>query len=258
MPSQRPTSTRPRPGDRAAGTVSSSDRAGLPAPGAATTRAELATPAMRLQILSTEHWSLLASRSLAWSDSFSRTGMFLSTLSFSVVALALVAQASDFGDGFRLFALAVLPVVLFLGVGTLLHLDTSNYQELMCVVGLNRIRALYVELAPDLEGAFVAGTSDDWAGIMKSMALVPGRSNAINHFAATPVQIAVLDAVLVAAIVALVVIQVGGGETVALGSGAVGFAVALPGLVWYSQHTLRTANRAHQPRYPSGTDTADD
>ncbi|HEX6127401.1 MAG TPA: hypothetical protein VF071_00065, partial [Candidatus Limnocylindria bacterium] len=28
------------------------------------------TPAMRLQILSTEHWSLLASRNLAWNESF--------------------------------------------------------------------------------------------------------------------------------------------------------------------------------------------
>src|SRR5881409_1123072 len=38
------------------------------------------SPAMRLQILSTEHWSLLASRSLAWNESFSRAGMFLTTL----------------------------------------------------------------------------------------------------------------------------------------------------------------------------------
>ncbi len=52
-----------------------------------------ASPAMRLQILSTEHWSLLASRSLAWNESFSRAGMFLSTLSGAIVALALVAQA---------------------------------------------------------------------------------------------------------------------------------------------------------------------
>ncbi len=229
----------------------------MPSVEPATTKVEPATPAMRLQILSTEHWSLLASRSLAWSDSFSRTGMFLSTLSFAVVALALVAQASDFGDAFRLFALAVLPVVLFLGIGTLLHLDTANYQELMCVVGLNRIRAMYVELAPDLEGVFVAGTGDDWAGIMKTMALMPGRSNAVNHFAATPVQVAVLDAVLVAAIVALVVIQAGSGEMAALMAGAAGFVVALALLVWYSQRTLRTANRVHHPRYPSRSDVAD-
>jgi len=59
------------------------------------------TPAMRLQILSTEHWSLLASRSLAWNESFSRAGMFLTTLTGAIVALALVAQASAFGEGSR-------------------------------------------------------------------------------------------------------------------------------------------------------------
>lgn len=36
---------------------------------------------VRLQILSTEHWSLLASGSLAWNESFARAGMYLSTLS---------------------------------------------------------------------------------------------------------------------------------------------------------------------------------
>ena len=72
-----------------------------------------ATPAMRLQILSTEHWSLLASRSLAWNESFSRAGMFLTTLTGAIVALALVAQASAFGDAFTLFALVILPVVVF-------------------------------------------------------------------------------------------------------------------------------------------------
>lgn len=45
---------------------------------------------VRLQILSTEHWSLLASRSLGWNEVFSRTTMFLATLSGAVVALALV------------------------------------------------------------------------------------------------------------------------------------------------------------------------
>lgn len=47
---------------------------------------------VRLQILSTEHWSLLASRSLGWNEVFSRTTMFLATLSGAVVALALVAH----------------------------------------------------------------------------------------------------------------------------------------------------------------------
>src|SRR5687767_15015887 len=57
---------------------------------------ELATPAMRLQILAAEHASLVQSRTLAWNEAFTRTGMFLSTLSFAMVAVALVAQASGF------------------------------------------------------------------------------------------------------------------------------------------------------------------
>ena len=47
---------------------------------------------IKMQIMSTEHWSLLATRSLAWNETFMRAGMFLSTLSFAVVALATVGQ----------------------------------------------------------------------------------------------------------------------------------------------------------------------
>lgn len=221
-----------------------------PGIGASLDTASATTPAMRLQMLSTEHWSLLASRGLAWTDTFSRTGMFLSTLSFAVVALALVAQASSFGDGFRLFALAVLPVVLFLGIGTLLRLDSCNYHELLCVAGMNRIRAMYLELSPDLERAFVMGSDDGWPGIMQTMAVVPGRSNLVNHLAATPVQIAVLDAVLVAAIASLLALQLGTTSEVAFGAGAIGFIVGLALLLWLTQHTMAAANRSYRPRFP--------
>src|SRR5947199_1718703 len=87
------------------------------------------SPAMRLQILSTEHWSLLASRSLAWNESFSRAGMFLSTLSGAIVALGLVGGASGFGEAFIVLALVILPVVLFIGVATWIRLGASNYHE---------------------------------------------------------------------------------------------------------------------------------
>jgi hypothetical protein len=114
---------------------------------------------VRLQIMSTEHWSLLASRGLAWNESFTRAGMFLSTLSFALVALALIGQATGFGEEFRVFALIVLPVVLFLGIATSLRMDSANHHDAMCVVGMNRIRAGDLEIAPDLERFFVMGTT---------------------------------------------------------------------------------------------------
>src|SRR5207247_9021988 len=88
-----------------------------------------ASPAMRLQILSTEHWSLLASRSLAWNESFSRAGMFLTTLSGAIVSLGLVGGATGFGQSFTLFALLILQVVLFTGLRPWLPLVTPNSQE---------------------------------------------------------------------------------------------------------------------------------
>jgi hypothetical protein len=64
-----------------------------------------------LQILTTEHWSLLSARSLGYTEAMSRASIFVAALSGAVVALALVAQATDFGDGFVAFALVLLPVV---------------------------------------------------------------------------------------------------------------------------------------------------
>ena len=77
-----------------------------------------AVHALRIQILATEHWSLLATRALSWNEAFARASMFLSLLSGAVVALALVAQATSFGEDFVVFALMVLPVVLFVGLAT--------------------------------------------------------------------------------------------------------------------------------------------
>ena len=84
---------------------------------------------IRLQILSTEHWSLLASRGLAWNEIFARAGMYLSTLSGSMVALGLIGGIDHFGDAFLTFALVLLPVVEFVGLGTWVRMGVSNYHD---------------------------------------------------------------------------------------------------------------------------------
>jgi hypothetical protein len=215
------------------------------------------TPQMLLQILSTEHWSLLASRSMAWNESFTRTGMFLSTLSFAVVALALVGQASGFGDDFRLFALVILPIVLFVGIATSLRLDSANYHELLCTVGMNRIRARYLELAPghDLERTFVMGTTDDERGIVLTMAAMPRRGWLTTVLATTPALIAVLNSALAAAIIGLLLFQLGADTGVALVVGAVAFVIAfvVQALSWRRQ--LAEIIAGYTPEYP-GTEGA--
>jgi hypothetical protein len=206
---------------------------------------------LRLQMMSTEHWSLLASRNLAWTEVFARASMFLSALSFSTVALALAGQASGFGEEFRVFALIVLPVVLFLGITTTLRMDNANHHDAMCVIGMNRIRAGYLELAPDLERFLIMGTTDDIAGIGKTMGGLPDRPFFVEIFAATPTLISVLNAVIAATIVALGAIQIGFSTGTAILAGAV---VAAIGFVVWSylvrEHAMQLM-RDHRPEFPT-------
>lgn len=209
---------------------------------------EAITTGMRLQILSTEHWSLLASRSLAWNESFSRGGMFLATLSGAIVALALVAQATGFGEGFRIFGLIVLPVVLFVGVATALRMGISNYHDAICVQGMNRIRAAYLRLAPDLEPIFIMGTTDDERGFALTQGVIPGTPMIVQMLASTPMLISVLDSVLLGAIVALGVLQAGGGSGLAVVTSIVGFAIGMVALLAYARREIASVRGPFGPR----------
>jgi hypothetical protein len=220
-------------------------------PAAAGAPSEATPSAMRLQILSTEHWSLLATRSLAWNEAFSRAGMFLSTLAGAIVALALVAQATDFGEGFRQFALVILPIVLFVGVATTLRIADSNFHDILCVVGMNRIRAGYLELAPDLERYFVMGTTDDERGVFKTMALDPRRPRLVVLLASTPHMISTLNAVVLGAIASLLAIHLGMRDLPALGIGAGAFVVGWLLHAWYARTRIARARTTFEPLFPS-------
>ena len=114
-----------------------------------------------LQILTTEHWSLLAARSLETTQAMSRASIFIAALSGAVVALALVAQATNFGAGFVAFALVLLPVVYFLGLATVARLGQINLEDARWMQGMNRIRHAYLELSPELEPYFVSSPYDE-------------------------------------------------------------------------------------------------
>jgi hypothetical protein len=171
-----------------------------------------AVQALRIQILATEHWSLLATRALSWNEAFARASMFLSLLSGAVVALALVAQATSFGEGFVLFALMLLPVVLFVGLATYVRLLEINNEDYVWVKGMNRLRAAYLEVDPSLARHFVTGTSEAPEAIFRTFGSQPGVPGALqagnfHGFVTTPSTIAFVDSMLAAALSAIVAVQ---------------------------------------------------
>jgi hypothetical protein len=119
-----------------------------------------------LTILTTEHWSLLTQRSLVYNEAFSRAGMFLTFLSASMVALALVSQAMGFKGEFLLFATIVIAFDLFIGLATLGRIASASNEDLRTIGGMNRLRNAYLTMVPSLESYFITGKYDDIYGIL--------------------------------------------------------------------------------------------
>jgi hypothetical protein len=206
-----------------------------------------------LQILSTEHWSLLASRSMTWNESFSRTSLFLSVLSASVVALGLVGGATQFRGEFVVFALVLLPVTLFVGVATFVRLDEANVEDTLWVAGMNRIRHAYVRIRPGVEPFLITGWTDDLEGVGRTflMTRAPTRANTIVHqFVTTPGMVAVVDGVLAGAIAGIVVATMSSGMTFAIPIAVVVGAAMTSVLFLTSVRRGRRVMGAWHPRFP--------
>ncbi len=207
------------------------------------------TDAVRIQILATEHWSLLATRGMTWNEMFTRAGMFITTLSAAVVAIALVAQATDFGENFRIFALLVLPIVLLVGIGTFIRLGDAREEDVTLVIGMNRLRHAYLELAPELEPYFVTSRFDDMPGVMKTYG-DEGSIRPSRIVASTPALVGIIDAMLVGVLAALITDAAGGISSFTI---AVGIIAAMGSGAFIASSAFRQIARVHreyQPRFP--------
>ena len=125
-----------------------------------------------LTTLTTEHFTLQGARSGTITESLGRTTIYLGSLSASLVALALVFQGSAVDD-FRLFALVILPALVFLGTVTFVRVLETGIEDAIYAQAINRIRHYYLELAGDDARYFVLGGNDDVQGGLANMGLSP-------------------------------------------------------------------------------------
>ena len=208
------------------------------------------TDAVRTQILATEHWSLLATRSMTWNEIFSRATMFMTVLSAAVVGIALVAQATDFGPGARVFALLVLPVVLLVGVMTFVRLGEANSHDIMLVIGMNRLRHAYLELAPELEPYFVTAHHDDHAAILQTYG-AGYRYSVGRVLGGTPALVAIINVVLAGVVAALVAAGLDATEAVVIAAGLAGALVVAAGQAGLVARAMARGRADYRPRFPT-------
>jgi len=140
-----------------------SDEAGAASPEPPAPTTEL-SPSVRAQLLATEHWSLLASRSTTQGEVLTRISMFLTFTSASLLSVALVGNATQFSDAFRAFALTIFSIDVMVGLLTQVRVLNVGMEDLMYVIAMNRLRAAYVDLDPGIARYLMAGYHDDMAG----------------------------------------------------------------------------------------------
>ena len=211
--------------------------------------------ASKLQILATEHWSLLATRSLTYTESLGRVNMFLGVLSGAVIALALVAQADRFGTTFISVAIFMLTVVFFVGVATVRRLLMLNLDDYRWVIGMNRLRHAYLELHPELEPIFITSPHDDLPGALLTLGLGPSSAPTLgtvfHGFVTLPGMVSVIVASVGAAISSLAAIGFGSSAYVVLLVGILTFAAVLAGMLWTGGRSFRGYGPSSNVRFPT-------
>lgn len=204
----------------------------------------------RAQLLATEHWSLLATRSMTWNEIFSRTSTFLTVLSATVIALSLVANSTGFSGDFRVFALLVLPIALLIGLGTYFRLIEADIEDAWLVVGMNRLRHAYLELEPELERYFVASHHDDEPGMLQTYSF---RSHVgLSHLlSGSPVIVGIIDSVVTGVLTAIICQALGArvGLQIVLGLVAALITAVLLGVMGYRR--ILQVRRGYRPLFPS-------
>jgi hypothetical protein len=181
---------------------------------------ETVPPSVRAQLLATEHWSLLASRSTTQGEVLTRISMFLMFTSASLVSLALVGQATRFSDTFVMLAMIVLSTDLLIGLLTQVRVLNVAMEDLMYVLAMNRLRAAYVDLDPGLAKYMLAGTHDDQAGMDRTYYFLSGRSTLSHVAGSSMVFISMANAALTAILLGTFVTLLGWPTTAAALVGA--------------------------------------
>ena len=200
-----------------------------------------------LTTLTTEHFTLQGARSGTITESLGRTTIYLGSLSASLVALALVFQGSAVDD-FRIFALVILPALVFLGTVTFVRVLETGIEDAIYAQAINRIRHYYLELAGDDARYFVLGGNDDIQGGLANMGLSPSPWRPFFSVASV---IAVINS-MVAGALAGITVDIFAPRTIAI---IVGVAIAVAGMTVHfrlgSGRFLR-AMESITPQFPSG------
>jgi hypothetical protein len=209
-----------------------------------------------LQILSTEHWSLLTARSLVYNEAFARSGMFLAFLSATLLVLGLISTATGFSEPFLIVAAIVLALDLFVGFSTLGRIGGASNEDLRYLQGMNRLRHAYHEMVPGLDRYFITSRYDDFDSVAAFYGPAsPSAIRGLLHGLTTaPGMLAVICCALAGALVGVVLLLTTHDSTAAALGALVAFVVLFVLSAYVAFRTATTFAGSMTPLWPAPRD----
>ncbi|WP_207207112.1 hypothetical protein [Agromyces binzhouensis] len=174
---------------------------------------------LRAQMLATEHWSLLASRSTTQSELLTRIAIFLTLVSAGLVTLSVLGNVTGFRGWFGVAAISVLALLTLLGFITQTRVLNGMTEDLAYVIAMNRLRGAYLDLDPGLAPYLLSSANDDRLGAHRTY--FPFGPRPSQPFASSMTVITSVESAMVGLLIGAVVTAFGGGTAVAVGVGVV-------------------------------------
>jgi hypothetical protein len=167
--------------------------------------------------VTTEHFVLQGARSSTIAESNGRANMFLAAVSGGLVALGLVATASNLGSAFYGFSLVLLPTLAFVGLVTFGRALQSSIEDTEYARRIALLRGYYLEHAPEIGPYLVSSPAaeqllmqrvpgDRWQGYRTVAGMVAVITAVLAGSTAAVAAVLIFDHSLAAAVIAGVVV----------------------------------------------------
>jgi hypothetical protein len=134
----------------------------------------------------------------------SRITVHLTVASAALVVLALVTQATGFGVAFHVLSIGLTSAILVLGTLTGVRVHNASREDAAIILGMNRLRAAYVEMDPGIAAYLVTSQYDDQAGLMSTYTMGMRRSAVSHVVGSTSMFINIVNAIVAGILGALI------------------------------------------------------
>lgn len=151
-------------------------------------------------MMTTEHYTLQSAQAQEVADINGRNTLFIGAVSSTLIALAFIGQVSHLGTAFFVFSLVLFPLLFFIGLFTFEWVLQATNATIVYQRGINRIRHLYLEYAPQMQPYFILSSYDDAGSVLGAVGI---RRSRWQVFFAPPGMITVINSVILGVFVGL-------------------------------------------------------